>query len=781
MAYIGQRLLRKEDYRILTGHSRFVADLKLPGMLYAKILRSPFAHARISSIDKTKAEALEGVSAVLVGSDIKDSLSAWGQIATGWPVGDRRALAVDKVHFVGDEVAVVAAASPYIAMDALELIDVDYDELPVYIDPEKAMEPGAAVIHEDLAEMGLVEGNVLWRNKVRAGDVDKAAKDADLIVSGRFYTNRPVCNALEPHACVASYDPYVDKLTVWTTTQVAHLIRDSLSEILRRSANSIHVIVQDMGGGFGSKAELFPHEVLACYLTLMTKRPVQIVLDRTEVLQACTSRCAQIHYAEMMLKRDGTIIGFRDKIIQDQGGYCSWGNQVLQIGPHTGILPYKIPNVLLDGIDVYTNKNPGGAYRAFGVPQTGFVRDSLVHMAAVKLGLSPEELMMKNTVKGEECPFTMPCGQKIDSTGIDRCIDKVMSEVDRLKWRENRKPYQGIGFGITVKHSSGRHPQIDTDYDSVRVRVEPDGSVTVFTSCCPHGQGQETTLAQICADGLGVAFDKVRVLGGDSQGPHGLGTYGSRTMAITGTALKRACEVVRRKLAQVAAHKLEVGERDLEFGEDFIWVKGVTSKKVSILEVALLCHFHTHDLPPGMEAGPIEATASFDSPTDRPDKNGLGNFVPTYCGAAAAALIEIDPGTGKLTILDYVMADDPGVAINPLIVEGQHQGSVAFALGQPLGEGLVYDENGQLLNGNYRDYYIPLATDVPDLSKVYECGVPSRVTPLGQKGAGESGNVPPLPIIANAIHDAIGIRFTELPITPDKILLALKQAKAQVA
>lgn len=779
MTYVGQRLLRKEDYRILTGHSRFVADMKLPGMLYGKILRSPFAHARIRSIDKRKAEQLEGVAAVLVGEDIKDTVSAWGQIATGWPEGDHRALTVGKVRFVGDEVAVVAASSPYIAMDALELIDVDYEELPVYVDPEIAMKPEAALIHADLAAKGFIEGNILWRYKLRAGDIEEAAKRADVTVSGRFYTNRPVCNALEPHGCLASYDPYNDKLTLWSSTQVAHLIRDSLSEVLRRAANSIQVIVEDMGGGFGSKADLFSHEVLASYLSLITKRPVQIILDRAEVLAATTSRCAQIHYAELMVKRDGSFIGFRDKIIQDQGAYCSWGNQVLQIGPHTGLLPYKIPNVWVDGIDVYTNKIPGGAYRAFGVPQTAFVRDSLVHMASVKLGIPPEKLMLKNTVKGAECPYTMPCGQEIDSTGIDKCIEKVVAEVARLKWRENLKPYQGIGFGTTVKHSSGRHPQIDTDYDSVRVRVETDGTVTVFTSCCPHGQGQETTLAQICADGLGVSFDKVRVHGGDSDGPHGLGTYGSRTMAITGTALKRACDVIRRKLGQVAAFRLEVGDSDLEFGEDSVWVKGVPSKKISVLEIAILCHFHSHDLPPGMEAGPIEAVASYDSPTGRPNKDGQGNFVPTYCGAAGAGLIQVDPGTGKVTVLDYVMADDPGVAINPMIVEGQHQGSVAFALGQPLGEGLVYDNDGQLLNGNYRDYYIPLATDVPDLSKLYDCGVPSLVTALGQKGAGESGNVPPFPIIANGIYEAIGIRFTELPITPDKILLAMKTAKAK--
>jgi carbon-monoxide dehydrogenase large subunit len=778
MAYIGQRALRKEDYHILMGRSRYVADMKLPGMLYAKVLRSPFAHARIRSIDKRAAERLEGVVAVLTGEDVKEKLAYWGQIGTGWSVGDRRALTIDKVHFVGDEVAVVAAENQYAAMDALELIEVDYEELPVYIDPEKAMQPGAELIHPELVEQKIIESNILSRYKLRAGDISKAEKEADLIVSGRFYSNRPVCNALEPHGVLANYDPYLDKLTVWSSTQVAHLVRDGLSEVLRYPANNIHVMVGDMGGGFGSKAELFAHEVLASYLSLITKRPVSLILDRTEVFQACTSRCAQIHYAELMLKKDGTFIGYRSKIVQDQGGYASWGTQVIQIGTHVGgMIPYRFPNVWVDGVDVYTNKNPGGAYRAFGVPQASYVRDSLLHMAAVKLGVPPEELMLKNTVKGSECPCTMSCGHVIDSTGIDACIEKVREEVKRLGWQKNRKPYQGIGWSCTLKHSSCRHPQIDTDYDSVRVRIEPDGTVTVFTSACPHGQGLETTLGQICADQVGVSLDKVRVIGNDSQGPHGLGTWGSRTITITGSALKRAGDVIREKLFKIAAFKLEVGEGDLQIADNWISVKGVPSKKISVQDVAILSHFHTHDLPPGMEAGPIETTQSYDSPTTRLDENGRGNMVVSYNGAAHAALIQVDPGTGKVDILDYVMADDSGVVINPLIVEGQHQGSVPFGLGQALGEDLIYDENGQLLNGNYRDYYIPLATDVPDLSKFYDCGVPSRITPLGQKGAGESGNVPPLAIIANAVEDATGVRITELPVTPDKVLLGIKKAK----
>jgi carbon-monoxide dehydrogenase large subunit len=394
-------------------------------------------------------------------------------------------------------------------------------------------------------------------------------------------------------------------------------------------------------------------------------------------------------------------------------------------------------------------------------------------MAAKKLGCTAEELMLRNIVRGSECPKTMALGQVIDSTGVDQCLEKVISEVERLGWRKQAGPLHGIGFSTALKHSSARHPRMDYDHDSVRVVMNGDGTITVATSSCSQGQGMWTTLAQMAADKLGANIDSVTVTGGDSAGPRGLGTWGARTITITGNAVHRACEKVRAKLAKVAAHALEAKEDDLEFAEGIISVRG-SNRNMSFRDVVRRCETMARSLPPGIEVGPIDVSATYDSPTTNPDARGHANPTMTHSGAAHACFLKVDPDTGKVTILGYVMAEDSGVVINPLIVEGQHQGAVVMALGQILYEGLAYDEEGQLLNSSLRDYYVPLATDVPDLSQVHDCGVPSTATLFGQRGAGETGNVPPMAAVANALEEATGCRFTEMPITPDKILLALR-------
>ena len=771
--YIGARIPRQEDRRLLLGKGRFIGDLKFPGMLHARILRSPVAHARIRRVDLSAARALPGVIAAISSTDTK-KLRRYGNRHTGWPVGDNAVFLEDKVRFVGDEIAAVLATDEYTARDAVELIDVAYDELPSVTDPERAMLNDSPLVHDELVEAGIIPGNLMATKTLRAGDIERAADKAAVIVSGRFYCNRPVCNPLETHGVIASWDEPAEELTIWSSSQTVNLVRDGLADVLDIPASKVRVIAPDIGGGFGVKVGLFAHEIIAALFSMRTGRPVRILLDRSEELAACTSRCAQIRYSEMMLARDGRILGWRERVIQDQGAYAYSGLSVLQMGSLIGILPYKIDNILIDTFCVYTNKNPGSAYRAYGVPQTCFARDSLVHMAAKKLGCAPEEIMRRNIARGDECPKTMSMGQVIDSTGVDRCLDKVVAEVDRLGWRQKLAPYHGIGFSTVLKHSSARHPRMDYDHDSVRVHLNGDGTISVATSACPQGQGIFTTLGQMVADRLGASLDSVTVTGGDTNGPRGLGTWGSRTTVITGNALHRACGKVREKLAKVAAHALEVNEADLEFAGGTVSVKGVPALKITFREIVTLCEKKGKALPEGMEPGPIEFSATYDSPTSNPDEHGHANPTMTYSGAAHACYLKVDPETGKVTILGYVMAEDCGVAINPLIVEGQHQGAVAMALAQVLYEGLAYDEDGQLLNSSFRDYYVPLATDMPDLSQVHDCGVPSASTLFGQRSAGETGNVPPMAAVANALEDATGCRFTEMPITPDKILLALR-------
>jgi carbon-monoxide dehydrogenase large subunit len=778
MSYIGKRMLRREDRRILLGKSRYVADIRLPNMLHARILRSPVAHARIKSIDLSAARALPGVAVAIDREDVRH-IPRFGHRHTRWPVGDKSVFCLEKALFVGDEIAAVAAETPYLARDAVELIEVDYEELPAVVDPELAMQDGAALVHDELVAAGIIPGNTMYTMKLRAGDMAKAEKEAELTVSGRFYSNQPVCNPLETHGVVASWDEINGEMTIWTSTQGITIVRDGVADLLGIPARKVHVIVPDVGGGFGAKVGLFAHELITCILARKTGRPVSLILDRTEELTACTSRCAQVRYAELMLTREGRFVGWREKVIQDQGAYAHAGPSVMQLGTELGMLPYKIPNVQIDGFDIYTNKNPGSAYRGFGVPQAAFVRDSLLHMAAKKLGVEPEYLMRLNMVKGEECPITLALGQKVDSTGVDLCLEKVVSEAAKRGWKKGL--WRGMGYGTTLKHSSCRHPRMDYDHDTVRISMQGDGGVLAETAATHIGQGNWTTLAQIVADQLGMDIDNVSVTGHSSAGPRGFGTWGSRTITITGNALVRACDAVKARILPVAAHLLEAHADELEFADNGVRMKTAPTRKLSLRELITVMERQKGRLPPGMEAGPVEVVASYDSPTTLPDEDGVGNMSMTYSAAAHACWLEVDPGTGKVTILDYIMAEDAGVAINPLIVEGQHQGAVAMAISQVLFEGLRYDEQGQLLNGNYRDYYTALATDIPDLSQVHDCGVPSKTTLLGQKGAGESGNVPALAAVANAIEEATGIRFTEMPITPEKILLALAAREGDAA
>jgi carbon-monoxide dehydrogenase large subunit len=749
-------------------------------MLHARILRSPLAHARIKSVDTSAASALSGVAAVITASDTKHT-RRYGTRHTGWAVGDNAVFLEDKVRFVGDEIAAVAAVDDYIARDALELIDVEFDELPAVVDPEKAMSADSPLVHDELVAAGIIPSNVMAVKTFRAGDIERAASRADIIVSGRFYCNRPVCNPLETHGVIAVWDDAARELTVWSSAQAVNLVRDGLADVLDIPASKIRVIAPDIGGGFGVKVGLFAHEIITAILAMRTGRPVRMLLDRSEELSACTSRCGQIRYSQLMLNRDGEMLGWRERVVQDQGAYAYSGLSVLQMGTWIGILPYKIDNILIDTQCVYTNKNSGSAYRAYGVPQTAFARDSLVHMAAKKLGCAPEELMRRNIVRGSECPKVMSLGQIIDSTGIDLCLEKVVAEVDRLGWRNPLAPHHGVGFSTVLKHSSARHPRMDYDHDSVRVVINGDGTISVATSACPQGQGMFGTLAQIVADALGAKLEFVTVTGGDTNGPRGLGTWGARTITITGNALHRACVQVRAKMAKVVGHRLEVDERDLEFADGQVSVKGVPGLKLSFKEIVTLCEKHRGDLPEGMEPGPIDVVASYDSPTTNPDANGHGNPTMTYSGAVHACHLKVDPETGKVTLLGYIMAEDCGVPINPLIVEGQHQGAVAMALAQVLYEGLAYDGDGQLLNSTLRDYYVPLATDLPDLSAVHDCSVPSTATLLGQRSVGETGNPPPLAAVANALEEATGFRFTEMPITPDKILAALRNCSQERA
>jgi carbon-monoxide dehydrogenase large subunit len=775
---VGQSVPRKEDLALLTGTARFIDDLKLPGMVYAKILRSSVAHERVRSVDTSRARKMPGVLDVLCGADLVGKVKPWGDLMQDLLVGDHTPFAVDKVLYEGQELAAVVAATKYQALDALEEIDVDLEELPAVIDPEAAIAPGAPLIQEGITyEFG--DGNIFDRYRVRIGDIDAAEQEADVVVRQRFATNRQAGAALDPHGCIASYDSFTRELTVYSSTQSIYMVRDVLADVLQIPRNKVRVIIPEVGAGFGSKAQIFPYEVIAAIFSMRLGRPVHLVLGRKEIFQSGTARNGQVRYAELFCKRDGTITGYRDYVVHNCGAMSVWGNQVLHIGTNVGMLPYPIPNIRVDGDIVHTNTVPGGALRGFGIPQTIWAKEQLVDMAAAELGMDALELRARNVVRPETFPFTTPMGQIIDSTSVYDCLQKSS---EAIGWREKKgqpTPYEGVGLAVSMKYTSCRHPSFDTDLSAVRLRLETDGTVTIYSSDVTHGQSHATMLAQIVADGLGVGFEKITLAQPDSvTSPFGLGTYASRGAAVLGTACRLATERLRERVLTIAAHVLEASVEDLEIGNDRVYIKGLPDTGLYLEILASFAAYRTHQLPPGFEPT-LEAVATYDTPTERERADGSGNLSVTYSSAAHAAHVRVDPETGLVRVVDYAMAHDTGVVINPLVVEGQHQGGFLMGLGMVLGEDYVYDEDGHLTNASFKDYLAPTATDMPELTKIYEIPAPSVTIPGGQKGAGESGTGPVPAAVGNAVFDATGVRFTTLPITPQKMLLALREKERQ--
>lgn len=777
---VGQSVPRKEDLALLTGTARFIDDLKLPGMLYAKILRSEVAHARIRSVDTSKARLMPGVLDVLCGADLVGKVKPWGDMMQDLLVGDHTPLAVDKILYEGQELAAVVAQTKYQALDALEEIVLDLEELPVLVDPEEAIRPGAPLIQEGISyEFG--DGNIFDKYKVRIGNIDAAEADADVIVRQRFTTNRQAGAALDPHGCIASYDSFTRELTVYSSTQSIYMVRDVLADVLQIPRNKVRVIIPEVGAGFGSKAQIFPYEVIASIFSMRLGRPVHLVLGRKEIFQSGTARNGQVRYAELMCKSDGRITGYRDYVIHNTGAMSVWGNQVLHIGTNVGMLPYPIPNIRVDGDIVHTNTTPGGALRGFGIPQTIWAKEQLVDMAAAELGIDPLEMRSRNVVRPETFPFRTPMGQIIDSTSMYECLQKSAEAIGWAHKKANPVAYEGVGLAVSMKYTSCRHPSFDTDLSAVRLRLETDGTVTIYSSDVTHGQSHATMLAQIVADGLGVGFEKITLAQPDSvTSPFGLGTYASRGAAVLGTACRMATERLREKVLTIAAHVLEVSTDDLDIGNDRVYVKGLPDSGLYLEILAGFAAYRTHQLPPGFEPT-MEAIATYDTPTEREGADGSGNLSVTYSAAAHAAHVRVDPETGLIRVVNYTMAHDTGVVINPMVVKGQHQGGFLMGLGMVLGEDYIYDSKGHLTNASFKDYLAPTATDMPELDQIFEIPAPSKTIPGGQKGAGESGTGPVPAAVGNAVFDATGIRFTSLPITPQQMVLALREKERQGA
>ena len=772
---VGARVKRREDPRLIRGLAHYVDDIQLPNVLHAAILRSPYAHARIRAMRTDQARRHPGVVAVITGNEIRDQVGCV-PVASQNPtlrVPKRYVLAVDKVCFVGEGVVVVVAEDRYAARDALDLIEVDYEPLPVVSDPEKALASGAPVIHPEWPD------NVAFRFDLKQGNLAKAFKEAERVVKQRLIHQRLAPIAIEPRGVLARYLPGEDELTLWSSTQIPHILKTQLSVMLKLPENRVRVIAPEVGGGFGSKLNVYAEEGLIGHLAIKLKRPVKWIEGRRENMQGTIHGRGQVGEVEVAVKKDGTILGLQYRVIADIGAY----HQLLTPGipPLTGLMlsgAYKIPALAIEVTGVFTNKVATDAYRGAGRPEATYVIERIIDRVAQELAIDPVKIRQKNFPRPKEFPFKTATGLIYDSGNYQGALNKALRLSGYQGWRgEQRKlrekgRYLGIGLSTYVE-ICGMGPSAAMPaggWESGTVRVEPTGKVTVLTGVSPHGQGQETSFAQIVADEFGVPLDDIHVIHGDTAVvPSGIGTFGSRATAVGGTAVFQAAQKVKEKAREIAAHLLESDPEDLVFSESRFSVKGVPKKGVSLQEIALEAHL-ARNLPKKMEPG-LTATSVFEP----------ANF--TFPFGAHICIVEVDPETGRIEIRKYVAVDDCGKVINPLLVDGQIHGGIAQGLGQALLEEVVYDEEGQLLTGSLMDYALPRAEDLPRL-ELARTETPTPVNPLGVKGVGEAGTIGSTPAIVNAVVDALapfGVTHVDMPLKPEKIWRLCREKKERRA
>jgi carbon-monoxide dehydrogenase large subunit len=760
---VGAKVKRREDPRLVRGLAHYVDDINLPNTLHVSILRSPYAHARITTLETDAALKHPGVVAVVTGPDLRDQVGLV-PVASQNPslrVPKHHVLAVEKVCYVGEAVAAVVAEDRYTARDALDLIRVDYELLPAVSDAEKALASGAPVIHSEWPD------NVAFRWELKQGNLAHAFKEAHKVVRQRFVHQRLAPIAIEPRGVLARYLPGEKELTVWSSTQIPHLLKTQLSLMLNLPENRVRVIAPEVGGGFGSKLNVYREEALIGYLALKLNRPVKWIEGRRENIQTTIHGRGQIGEAEVAVKKDGTLLGLQYKVIADIGAY----HQLLTPGipPLTGLMLsgcYKIPAIGMEVTGVFTNKIATDAYRGAGRPEATYVVERMMDRVAQELGIDRVEFRKKNFPRPKDFPFKTATGLVYDSGNYQAALDKALklAGYEKLRGEQNKLRRQGryLGIGLSTyveicaMGPSAAMPAGGWEYGAVK--VEPTGKVTVLTGVSPHGQGQETSFAQIVADELGVDIDDITVVHGDTSAvPSGIGTFGSRATAVGGTAVYQAAEKVKEKAREIAAHLLEADPEDLTFSDGRFSVKGVPKKGLTIQQIALEAYM-ARRLPKKMEPG-LSATSVFEP----------SNF--TFPFGTHICVVEVEPQTGKVEIKKYVAVDDCGKVINPLLVDGQIQGGIAQGLGQALFEEVLYDENGQLLTSSLMDYPLPRALDLPRL-ELSRTETPTPVNPLGIKGVGEAGTIGSTPAIVNAVVDALapfGVTDIDMPLKPEKI------------
>jgi aerobic carbon-monoxide dehydrogenase large subunit len=765
---VGKKIRRREDPRLITGTATYVDDVKMPGMHHACIVRSTHAAARIKKVNIKPAQERPGVVAVFTGADVKDvgSVPCVAQLP-GLRQPHHHVLAQDRVYYVGHPIAVVVATDRYIAADAADAVEVEYEVLPAVADPEKALAPGAPPVHPQWPD------NVAFTFHQEGGNIEQAFKEAEVVVKQRITSQRLIPMAMETRGVVADWHAAEKSLTLYSSSQAPHLLRSLLSNIFGIAENRLRVIAPEVGGGFGSKIDVYAEDMLMTFVSQRINKPVKWIESRRENFLGTIHGRGHVDYYELAAKRDGTMLGLKLKIIQDLGAYMQLLTPAI---PTLSVLMmpglYKFKHISADIVGAFTNCFPTDAYRGAGRPEATHGIERMVDILAAELKMDPAELRMKNFPAPDEFPFATATGLAYDSGDYALPLRTAMDTVEYSKLRaeqqQARKSGKLMGIGMSAYGeicAFGPTPATPTGgWESASVKIEPSGKVTVMTGASPHGQGEETTFAQIAADELGVDIDDVVVLHGDTLlVQYGIGTFGSRGTAIGGTALYYALQELKDKIKKYGATLLGCDQVTLVGGG---CVDERSGKSVSFARIAAEA-YRPMKLPPGTDPG-LVATKFWEPP----------NF--TFPFGSHIVITDIDPETGQVSIRRYVAVDDCGRLINPLLVAGQVHGGVAQGLGQALWEEAVYDDNGQLVSGELTDYAVPRAHMMPWIEASHTV-TPSPVNPLGVKGVGEAGTIGCTPAVVNSVVDALahlGVRHLDMPLSPQKIWNVLQGVRS---
>ncbi len=780
-AEVGRARLRKEDAHLISGRSRYTDNITLPGMLHLAMVRSPFAHAKITSVDVASAKSSPGVVAVLTGADVA---AEQGSLPNAWPITpDQKApshpaIAVDEVAFAGEVVACIIARSAAAARDAVELVDVNYEELPVVLDLEEAAKD-AVLAHPGLGT-NISATWVFDSGEAGTGKpIREALEGAEVLIERTFYQQRLIPSFMEPRSTVV--DPTGEQITVWSATQIPHILRLMLALTLAIPESKVRVIAPDVGGGFGGKLQVTPEEAITVLAARHTGKPCKYTETRSESLMAAHHGRAQVQRLKLSATKEGIVTGLDVNLLADMGAYLGLvtsGIPILGAFMYNSI--YKFPAYRFECTNLFTNKAWTDAYRGAGRPEATFAIERMMDELAAELGLDPLQVRERNWIKHEEFPFTTVAGLEYDSGNYEAATAKALElfgydalRAEQARRRESKDPVQlGIGIstftemcGLAPSRVLGALNYAAGGWEHAQVRVLPTGNIEVVTGSSSHGQGHETAWSQLVADKLGVPFENVEVLHGDTQiSQRGLDTYGSRSLTVGGMAVLAAADKVIEKAKVVAAHLMEASEDDIEFADGKFSVKG-TDQSTGLGEIALAT-FSAHNLPDGFEPN-LDSDATFDPQ----------NF--SFPHGTHLAAIEVDTETGRVSIRKYVCVDDVGVVVNPLIVEGQVHGGLAQGIAQALYEEAVYDDAGTLVTGSFVDYLVPGAPDLPHYTTA-RTETPSTTNQLGAKGVGEAGTIASTPAIVNGVLDAVrhlGVKDIRMPCSPSRVWAALEEAK----